>query len=53
MGKGGRRVNTVQKISTHVYKCKNDTCSNYSRNCKWRIKENSGGGEIKYDILDT
>jgi hypothetical protein len=25
-GKGGRRENTVQKMCTHVYKCKNDTC---------------------------
>jgi hypothetical protein len=23
-GKGGRRVNTVQKMCTHVCKCKND-----------------------------
>jgi hypothetical protein len=26
VGKGGRRVNTMQKMCTHVYKCKNDTC---------------------------
>jgi hypothetical protein len=26
MGKGGRRVNVVQKMCTHVSKCKNDTC---------------------------
>jgi hypothetical protein len=25
-GKGGRRVNMLQKICTHVSKCKNDTC---------------------------
>jgi hypothetical protein len=24
--KGGRRVNMVQKLCTHVCKCKNDTC---------------------------
>jgi hypothetical protein len=24
--KGGKRVNTVQKIYKHVGKCKNDTC---------------------------
>jgi hypothetical protein len=26
VGKGGRRVNTVQKLSTHVCKYKNYTC---------------------------
>jgi hypothetical protein len=26
LGKGGRRVNIVQKMCTHVRKCKNDTC---------------------------
>jgi hypothetical protein len=26
MGKGGRRVNMVQKMCKHVSKCKNDTC---------------------------
>jgi hypothetical protein len=26
MGKGGRRVNTVQKMCAHVRKCKNETC---------------------------
>jgi hypothetical protein len=31
-GKGGRRMNTVQKMCTHVCKCKNDNCRNYSRN---------------------
>jgi hypothetical protein len=31
-GKGEKRVNTMQKIFTHVCKCKNDTCGNYSRN---------------------
>jgi hypothetical protein len=25
LGKGGRRANTVQKMCTHVNKCKNDT----------------------------
>jgi hypothetical protein len=25
-GKGSRRVNMVQKMCTHVCKCKNDTC---------------------------
>jgi mannose/cellobiose epimerase-like protein (N-acyl-D-glucosamine 2-epimerase family) len=38
-GKGGRRVNMLQKICTHVSKRKNDTCWNYSRNRekgRWR-----------------
>jgi hypothetical protein len=26
VGKGYRRMNMVQIIYTHVYKCKNDTC---------------------------
>jgi hypothetical protein len=25
-GEGHRRLNMVQKMCTHVYKCKNDTC---------------------------
>jgi hypothetical protein len=28
----GRRMNVVQTMYTHVCKCKNDTCSNCSRN---------------------
>jgi proteasome lid subunit RPN8/RPN11 len=48
-GKGGGRLNTVQKMCTHACKCKNDTCCNFSMN---------GGGEdkeeqFKYDIVDT
>jgi hypothetical protein len=41
-------------LCTHVCKCKNDTCQNYSRNQgeRW-IKEINGGGEVKYDIFDT
>jgi hypothetical protein len=31
-GKGGRRVNMVQKLCTNVCKCKNDTCWNHSKN---------------------
>jgi hypothetical protein len=30
--KEGRRVNMVQILCTHKYKCENDTCSHYSRN---------------------
>jgi hypothetical protein len=33
LGKGSRRVNTVQKMSACVCKCKKDTCWNYFR--KW------------------
>jgi hypothetical protein len=32
MGRGCRRVNTVQILCTHVYKWRNETCWNYSRN---------------------
>jgi hypothetical protein len=43
VGEKGSRVNTVQKICTHVYKCKNDTYWNYSRNLGeggwWRMVE--------------
>jgi SH3-like domain-containing protein len=53
VGKGGRRVNTVQKMCTHVSKCNNDTCSIYSRNGGGWVKESSGGGELKYVIFDT
>jgi hypothetical protein len=30
--KVGRRVNTVQKMCTYVFKCKNDTCCKYPMN---------------------
>jgi hypothetical protein len=32
VGKGGRKVNMVQILCTHVCKWKNETCGNYSRN---------------------
>jgi hypothetical protein len=56
-GIGGRErgVNMVQKVCTHVCKCKNDTCCNYSMH-QWvgeGMKGSSGGGEFKYDIVDT
>jgi hypothetical protein len=38
---------------THIHKCKNDTCSNCSRN---QGKEDEGEpwrGEFKYDIFDA
>jgi hypothetical protein len=52
VGKGCRRVNKVKIVCTYVCKCKNDTCSNYSRKRGW-IKENGGGSEFKHDIFDT
>jgi hypothetical protein len=53
-GKGYRRVNMVQKMYTHVCKCKADTHWNYSRNWgRGEIKESGGGGESKYEIFDT
>jgi hypothetical protein len=52
LGKIGRKVKTCSKMCTHVCKCKNDTCWNYSR---------KGGGDegeglkkyIMYDIFAT
>jgi hypothetical protein len=38
---------------THVYKCKNDTCSNCSRNWGRGMKESSGGSECKHDVFDN
>jgi hypothetical protein len=52
-GKRGRRMNKMQKLCTHVCKCKNSTCWNYSRNGEQGVNENNGWGEFKYDILDT
>jgi hypothetical protein len=45
-------VNTVQILYIHVWKWKNDTCSNYPRNGGRRDKENDGGGGFKYDVFD-
>jgi hypothetical protein len=42
----------VQTLSTHVCKCKNETCGNCSRNVGGGIKENDGGGEFNHDIFD-
>jgi hypothetical protein len=41
----------VQIICTHVSKCKNDTCWEYSGNQGRGMKESSQGGEFKYDIF--
>jgi hypothetical protein len=51
MGKGGRRVNTVQQMCAHACKCKNYTCCSCSMN--WGIKESNGRGEFKYDTVGT
>jgi hypothetical protein len=40
----------VKILYTHVYKWKNETCSNYSRNGRRGVKENDGGGEFNHDI---
>jgi hypothetical protein len=40
-----------QIICTHVSKCKNDTCWEYSGNQGRGMKESSQGGEFKYDIF--
>jgi hypothetical protein len=36
-----------------IYKWKNDTYWNCSRNQGGGIKESGGGGDFKYDIFDT
>jgi hypothetical protein len=54
MGKGGRKVNTVQKC-VHMYVNAKiilvQTIQRIGRG--GGTKENSGGGEFKYDIFDT
>jgi hypothetical protein len=53
-GKGGRRVNTMQKLCAHMNKCKNDSCCNNSWNhLSGGMKESSGEGEFKEDIFDA
>jgi hypothetical protein len=47
-GKGSKRVNKVQKLCTHVRKCKNDTCWNYSRN--WGGKGEQKNSSMMYLI---
>jgi hypothetical protein len=44
--KSGRRVNRIETLCTSVYKWKNETCQNYSRNWGARdggIRENDRG----------
>jgi hypothetical protein len=42
----------VQILGTHVYKWKNETCWNYSRNGERRDKGEWWIGKFKYDICD-
>jgi hypothetical protein len=42
-GERGGRVNMVQIVCTHVCKCNNETCCNYSRKWGRGIKENDEG----------
>jgi hypothetical protein len=51
--KQNRIVNMVQKLCTHVCKCKNDTCLNCSRNGDGGGVKESSGGEFKYDVFGT
>jgi hypothetical protein len=51
--KGGRRIDSVQIMYTHVCKCKSDICCNCSRNWERGMKEWWWWGEFKYDIFDT
>jgi hypothetical protein len=44
-------VNMMEILRTHVWKWKNETWWNYSRNGGEKIKENDGGSEYNYDIL--
>jgi hypothetical protein len=41
----------VQILCTHLWKWKNETCLNYSRNRARGAKENDGRAEFKFDIL--
>jgi hypothetical protein len=43
----------VQIMHTHVCKYKNDTCETVPGIRGRGMKENTGGGEFKYDIFDT
>jgi hypothetical protein len=43
----------LQIIYTHVCKCKNDTIETIPGIRGGMMKENSKGGEFKYDIFDT
>jgi hypothetical protein len=40
-------------MCTHICKCKNGICWNYSGSQEQRMKENGWGGEFMSDIFDT
>jgi hypothetical protein len=44
-----KRVN-MSEVCTHIWKWKNKTCWNYSKNEGWGDKEDDGGGEFNFDI---
>jgi hypothetical protein len=44
-------VNMVEILCTHVWKWKNDTCWDHSRNGGEEKIKNVGEGEFNYDIL--
>jgi hypothetical protein len=50
LGKGYRRVNTVQKMCTHACKCKKLYLLKLIQ--EWGVKENGRGGEFMYDIFE-
>jgi hypothetical protein len=50
VGKWCGRVNIVQILCTHVFKWKNDTCWNYSRNGEGQWRRMIEWGKFKYDI---
>jgi hypothetical protein len=51
-GKGCRRVNSVQKLCTHVANGKTICVKTIPEMGEGGLKENSRGGEFKYDIFD-
>jgi hypothetical protein len=51
-GERNKKMDLVQITYSYVFKCKIDTCLNYSRNGQG-VKESSVGSEFQYDIFDT
>jgi hypothetical protein len=52
-GKGCRRVKMVQILCTHVSKKKTRAVETIPGMGGGGIKENGGGNELKYDIVDV
>jgi hypothetical protein len=42
----------MEHMCINVCEWKNNTCWNYPKNEGRGVKENGGGGEFKYDILE-